>query len=252
MENTRSLIGQLGSHLAMRSGGREGGEAMIRFRAAGIDVGPSTTPVELALRCHGTGSVERSRSIVAGLLSLAPHDELAALTGLVALGPGLANLASRLVAKGWDRAEAESVVVAYAFEAVTGPRPREPVEEGPAGMGLAGTASQVVARTRSLAHGEDRRRGRRQRREVRWAHNYDAEGPGADPAERVTTVLFDAVASGVITDDQALLVGATRGHDIAVGEVARFLHSSPAALRQSRRRAERALAGFLRDQEMGR
>jgi DNA-directed RNA polymerase specialized sigma24 family protein len=251
MDNTGPLIRQLSSHLATRSCGEEGNAAMDRFRAAGIDVRTALSPIEVAEGCHGTGEMERSRSIVSGLLGLAHDDEVAALTALVALSPGLYNLANRLVASGWDRAEAESAVVGRAYEEMVAPD-------------HATSASEVVFRARAQLRNEDRRmrRGRADPAGAELARglvpsppSVDAEAPGADPAERVETVLFDAVGSGVLTADQALAVGATRGHDIAVDEVATLLGLSSAAVRQMRRRAEARLAasiaGSLADQEVG-
>jgi hypothetical protein len=241
MDNIGPLIRQLSSHLARRSAGKEGDAAMERFEAAGIDVGAALSPMELAEGCHGTGGVERSRSIVSGLLRLAPHDEVAALTALVALSPGLCNLANRLVASGWDRAEAESAVVGRAYEEMVG-------------QDRAASASEVVFRARAQLRNEDRRI-RRQRADVAGGDHVDAAASGADPAEQVATVLFDAVGSGVLTLKEALVLGATRGHDVSTDDVGQTLGLSPAALRQMRRRAEGRLAASiadsLTDQEVG-
>jgi DNA-directed RNA polymerase specialized sigma24 family protein len=230
----------------MRSSGDEGDAAIDRFREAGIDVGAALSPMEVAERCHGTGGVERSRSIVSGLLRLAPHDEVAALTALVALSPGLYNLANRLVASGWDRDEAESAVVGCAYEEMVG-------------SDHATSASEVVFRARAQLRNEDRRI-RRHRRDPAGADlaggsEIDTAASGADPAERVATVLFDAVGSGVLTPEEALVLGATRGHDLSTDDVGQTLGLSPAAVRQMRRRAEARLAtsiaGSLTDQEVG-
>lgn len=59
-------------------------------------------------------------------------------------------------------------------------------------------------------------------------------------------VLARAVTAGVITAEQAELIGATRLGDTLVEQVAARLQLSPPVIRMRRRRAERALAAAIR------
>ena len=234
MDDTTTPIQRLSAHLTERSRGPAGRAALARWEAAGLDPGEATTPVELALSCHGRGNPGRSGSVVAELVRLAPVDETAALCALVALRPALLRLAGHLVRRGTAREEAECDVVAVAWEqlgVLGGVRRR---------YAAADVVDATWSRLRTLT-------GLRLRRTA-WeplGPQHDAVEAGADPAERVTTVLTEAVADGTLSARQAAVVHDTRVLDRPVAEVAARSGRDPRAVRTERSRAEATLRRHL-------
>jgi hypothetical protein len=72
---------------------------------------------------------------------------------------------------------------------------------------------------------------------------------GSDPAEQVSTVLFDARRHGVLSRAQAALVYDTRILELSIGGLAASLGRSPWAVRKRRRRIEARLRVFVTDSE---
>lgn len=81
MTRTSAPFDALTDHLALRSRGPSAAAAVRRFAAAGAPVGALADPLAVALACHDPSRPTDARRTVAALAALAPHDELAALTG---------------------------------------------------------------------------------------------------------------------------------------------------------------------------
>ena len=73
---------------------------------------------------------------------------------------------------------------------------------------------------------------------------FDIPGAENEPSERWPALLADAVAAGVITAGQAVLVAETRLEDRPLGEVAKALGRPYDAVRKERSRAGAALRTF--------
>jgi len=74
----------------------------------------------------------------------------------------------------------------------------------------------------------------------------DVAAPEVDPEKPWPGLLDAAIAAGVINAHQALVVAQTRVDGRGLAEVAQDLGRPYAAVQKDRRRAERALAAFVR------
>jgi hypothetical protein len=175
----------------------------------------------------------------ATLLARAPDDEDAALEVLALLEAELGVLAGRLVRLGVEpdvaRAEARSV----AWEIVAGHR------LGPVLPTKVCLASVVWTELRR-DFGVRRDRGI----EVPLTDEIDVAAPEADPEEPWPSLLESAVAAGVLSAQQALVVGQTRIDGRGLAEVAADLGRPYHAVRKNRQRAEKALAVFARSYDV--
>jgi DNA-directed RNA polymerase specialized sigma24 family protein len=172
----------------------------------------------------------------AALLMRAASDEEAALEVLALLEPELEVSARRLVRLGVEPDVARAEALSVAWEVVAGHR------FGPLLPTTACLASVVWTELRR----EFRVRRDRGIELVPVTDEIDVVAPEIDPAEPWPGLLAAAVASGVLTPNQTVVVAQTRieGRDLA--DVARDLGRSYDAVQKDRRRAEHALATFAR------
>ena len=220
---------RLCAHLDAQCARTTGRDAVARFAVAGLALGGAPSPVALARSCHSSADRGRSRAVVAGLLSLAPSDPLAALCALAALGPGLTRLIRLAEVWGLGPDEAESAVLSAAWDAV---------------VGGASSAAGVIGWARAEVRNEARRERRRCARERLGAAAPDSPFIESDE-ETGVALLGDAVEAGVLSERQASVLLAVRGHGVAVADVAEAFGCSPAAVRSGLDRSEDALRAFL-------
>jgi DNA-directed RNA polymerase specialized sigma24 family protein len=169
----------------------------------------------------------------------ARRDERAALSLLSELAPELTSMRRRLERHGLEEDAAEAVTLSIAWEVVSGRRgPRCP---------------------RSLRNlSETIWRAVRQEAGVRRL-DHDTV-PLDDPAvmaayvdrlERWPGLLASALAAGVLTVRQVVIVAQSRMDERPLAEVARALGRPYGAVRKERHRAERALRAFARSYDWG-
>jgi DNA-directed RNA polymerase specialized sigma24 family protein len=244
MTCTRAPFDTLTDHLAQRSRGPSAAAAVRRFAAAGAPVGALADPLAVALACHDPSRPTDARRTVAALAALAPHDELAALTALVALRPGLRRLAARLVSCGTPLVDAEADVLAAAWEVLVTDDP-SPGTEGCA-------ARRVVARTWSRCRALQRRRQRAARctpaglvpAAALGTSDGSVPGGSGSAAADARRLLATARDARVLTDRQLAVVVATRLQGRSVAAVAADTGSTVTAVRRCRTRAEARLRTF--------
>jgi hypothetical protein len=173
----------------------------------------------------------------AALLLRAPRDEDAALEVLALLEPELEGVARRLVRLGVasDVARGESLSVAW--EVVAGHR------VGP----LLPTKACLVSAIWTELRRELGLRRRPGIEVITLTDEIDVAAPEVDPEEQPWPGLLEAaVAEGVLSAEQAVVVAQTRLEGRALAEVAMDLGRPYDAVQKDRRRAERALAAFAR------
>lgn len=243
MTCTRAPFDTLTDHLAQRSRGPSAAAAVRRFAAAAAPVGALADPLAVALACHDPSRPTDARRTVAALAALAPHDELAALTVLVALRPGLRRLAARLATCGTPLVDAEADVLAAAWEVLVTDDPSPEVG------GCA--ARRVVARTWSRCRALQRRRQRAGRcvptgLVPAGLEAPDGSGPGCSGSAAADARQWLAAArdARVLTDRQLAVVIATRLQGRSVAAVAADTGSTVTAVRRCRTRAEARLRTF--------
>ncbi|MCU1493241.1 MAG: hypothetical protein JWO62_1005 [Acidimicrobiaceae bacterium] len=238
---TTSPLNDITTHLTSRSAGSAGRRALERFAGAGIDCSNAASPIELALRCQSASDPARSAATVAGLVALAGADELAALTALVALQPGLRRIALRLVRGGAVRMDAEADVAAIAWERIVeladrthGPHVARAVLEGTWSRArrLAGSRRSGQARTAPAVLCRD-------------AHDHCAADERADPAVLVTLLLEDAERAGALGRRQVVLLEEHVVQDRPLALLAAGSGRSLVSLQKDRQRAERALRSYV-------
>lgn len=208
--------------------------AMGRFAAAGVDTHGLDRPSELARWCHDRAHVVGAPRVVAQLVELAPDDEVAGLTALVALRPALYRLADRLGRRRGPSPDVEADVVAAAWAALGQVAARPPRTD---------VARAVVAAAWATLRTEHRRA--REARATPVDEPPEVEDSRSDPALCVPLVLWDARRHGVLTSRQASLLHDTRVLDVPVDEVARARGRSRQAIWKERRRAEALLRTHL-------
>jgi hypothetical protein len=225
-------------HLQTRCRGGGSDETMRRLAAGGLDPEDAATVFELASGCAGTGDRARAERVVAGLVSLAPEDDMAALGALVALFPALIRLSRRMTAAGIDPTQADVDVLEAAFDRV---------------VSVGGELSRGKHRrhvARSVIGGTwDRLRVSLEAEQRCALRHSPLEGVGdpVDPRDLfgdlpgLRWVLTEAVATGVIGTEAARIIEASRIRGRSLTSVAWELHKAETAVRRSRQRAERAL-----------
>jgi DNA-directed RNA polymerase specialized sigma24 family protein len=192
----------------------------------------------------GLGGGSRRAEMLGKLVNLAQVDEMAALCAVVALRPELTRIA-RHVARGFfDAEEAQSEVIAIAWEVLTAPQESRPADSGPENPepGAAGVKGAVNA-----IWNEARRSAGLRRHallEVSPCDVPDAVAPDLDPLEHWPGILAAAVARGVLTPRQVVVIAQTRMEGRPLAEVARSLGRGYDAVQKDRRRAESALRVF--------
>ena len=235
MTNSRSPLILLRDHLAQVSRTTEGDLALERFAHAGLDPDGANELSALVHRRGGTvGGLRRAR-LLDTLCPLACSDKVAALCVVVSLRPELTRMA-RLLARGpLDHEEAESEMVTIAWELVT---TRQCNGAGPSGSEALVNAIWTEAR-RSAGL---RRRGLIDI--IPLVPDLDMAAPETDPLERWPGLLAAAVARGVLTPGQLVLIARTRMEGRPMTEVATTLGRPYFAAQKERRRAEAALREF--------
>jgi DNA-directed RNA polymerase specialized sigma24 family protein len=162
-------------------------------------------------------------------------DQTAALRLLVALAPELRRVARRLVRAGVEAEEAEAETLAGAWELIAG-RDRWPVCWW-SSVAFAEALWGAVRRSARL-----RRRGPLEL--VSLPDDFDGVAPEPDPLERFPAVLAAAVAAGVLTPRQVVVIAETRMAGSPLREVAVRLGRPYGATKKERQRAEAALRAF--------
>ena len=162
-------------------------------------------------------------------------EDRAALSLLGELSPELASMRRRLGRLGVDEDSAEAVMLSVAWEVASGRRaPRCPRSL----RNLLETiwwAVRQEAGVRRLDHDT-----------VPLDDNLDLVIAEADHLERWPTLLAAALAAGVLSVRQVVIVAQSRMDERPLTEVARTLGRPYDAVRMERGRAERALAVFAR------
>lgn len=203
------------------------------------DSGPESWPLLERLATAGLRPTELAElppsrgARVTALARRARREPPAALSLLGLLGPELTAFRRRLVALGTDPDEAEELVLSVAWEVVSGRRLRRRPRS-------AGSLCEAIWRAVRQEAG-----GRRlQVRTVPLRDCPDVSGYEADPLERWPGLLGAAVAAGVLTPRQVVIVAQSRMEERPLTEVARRLGRPYDAVRMERRRAEQALRAF--------
>jgi hypothetical protein len=234
MDDHFGPIWNLTRHLEHRC--RDGKDAgtLTRLSSGDLDLLGIGSVFDLSCSCHQTKDRARADSVLRALMGLAEDDELAAMAVLVALRPALLIMARRLVTVGVEPAEAQTDVIATAYLRV---------------LALAGEPPRHMAR--AIVGGtwdrlrwalESEQRCALRRCPLREIGDLSDDGQSEESGDsKLTTVLFDAVADGVLSAEAARVVHATRVQRRPFSTLACELHKGEAAVRKTRQRAERAL-----------
>jgi hypothetical protein len=200
---------------------------MERIGNAGLGDQDARDLAELA-RCD---VVQRKR-LIEWLGRKLTGDETVAVVLLGVLMPELNSVARRLVRHGrMEPQEAEAVALAAACEVVSSRAP-----------GLTSHPFDVLWRAARQLSGLRRRCPVEV---VALPADFDAPGPDVDPFERWPGILAAAVAAGVLTPSQAVVVAQSRMEERPLTEIARAFGRPYDAVRKERRRAEAALRTFF-------
>jgi DNA-directed RNA polymerase specialized sigma24 family protein len=235
MTTPRSALTLLADHLAMLSPREDGAHALERFAAAGLDLSGTGDLDAVVDQCRPPDGRARRDEVLGVLVPLALHDEMAAQCTLVVLRPELARMA-RLLARGpLDLEEAQSEMVAIGWEVVTGRRSRGSSTTGPATL-----VNAIWTETRRCAG--LRRRGLID--VIALGEDFDVPAPDVDPLERWPGLLASAVAHGVLTSRQLVIIAQSRMEGRPLTEVAAALRRPWGTVYQERRRGEEALRKF--------
>ena len=235
MTPARNALNLLTDHLAQLSRRKEGNLALERFASAGLDLAGAHDLTALVRQCGPPCDRPRRSEIIGALVALAPCDRLAAQCVVAVLQPELTRMA-RLLARGpLDAEETGSEMVAIGLEVVTRGQCRRP--------GLAEPDTVVDA-----IWTEARRSAGLRRRGlivvVPLFAELEVAAGDADPLERWPGFLAAAVAHGVLTPRQVVVIAQSRMEGRPLTEVARTLGRPWGAVYQERRRGEEALRRF--------
>jgi hypothetical protein len=235
MTTPRSALTLLVHHLANLSPRVDGAHALERFAAAGLDISGTGNLDAVVHQCRPPGGRARREEVLGVVVPLAPHDEVAAECALVVLRPELGRIA-RLLARGpLDLEEAQSEMVAIGWEVVTERRFPEPSTTGSATL-----VNAIWTETRRCAG--LRRRGLID--VIALGQDFDVLAPDIDPLERWPGLLASAVAHGVLTPRQVVIIAQSRMEGRPLTEVAAALRRPWGTVYQERRRGEEALRKF--------
>jgi DNA-directed RNA polymerase specialized sigma24 family protein len=235
MTTPRSALTLLADHLATTSRRAEGADALERFAAAGLDLSDTGDLEAVVHQCRPPGEKPRRDEVLGILVPLAPQDEVAAQCALVVLRPELGRMA-RLLARGaLDLEEAQSEMVAIGWEVVTESRSWGPRTAVPA------TVVNAIWTEARRAAGL-RRRGLIE--VVALGEDFEVPAPDVDLLERWPGLLATAVAHGVLTPRQLVIIAQSRMEGRPLTEVAAALRRPWGTVYQERRRGEEALRKF--------
>jgi hypothetical protein len=214
-------------HLAALARSRHGHRLMEQIDEASLGTEDVRDLTEL-VRCDG---VQR-KVLIDWLARQLPGDETLSVVLLGVLMPELGSVARRLVRHGRiEPQEAEAVALAAACEVFVGVRARrltsDPFDE------LWRAARQISGLRRRCPV-----------EVVALPADFDAPGPDLDPLERWPGMLAAAVAAGVLTQSQVVVVARSRIEERPLAEIAQALGRPYDAVRKERRRAEAALRTF--------
>lgn len=215
---------------------RGGGDAGLRraLEDEGFAGGVATSTLGVAQCCAGAPRSAWTDAVLGVLLARAASDEAASMALVVALSVDLRAMAGRLEHSGLERDDARSVVVLAALD-VAASAALEP---------SAGLRRRIVAevwnRCRTVARREQRRRS------IEGAA-YRPRGDDVPdcPSEECSDLLAWAVDHGVVSEEEARIVGATRVEGVSVARLAGLWGVSAGSLTSKRRRAESRLRGAL-------
>jgi DNA-directed RNA polymerase specialized sigma24 family protein len=234
MTSTGSFLTLAGDHLAQFLRTHAGSRAMTRFAAAGLsDESVHDLNMLVGQRGRAISRLRRVR-IVDVLTPVAPSDSVAGLCTVVALRPELLRISRRASRALVDPEDTEADVVAVAWKlAITGPGGgAEPFRH----------ATLVNAIWTEVRGSAGLRRG--QLEVVPLDDDFDRPAPLDDPLERWPGLLAAAVARGVLTPRQVVLIAQTRMEGRPLIEVAATLGRTYDSARMDRARAEAALRQF--------
>jgi hypothetical protein len=236
MTTTRSPLTLLAEHVAQLSRRMEGVLALERFAGTGLDVAGAGDLTALVGQCVPPGGRLRRAEVLHTLLPLARHDEVASVCVVVTLRPELNRMARLLARVPLDHEEAESEMVAIAWDVVTKPccssRPR-----GCSPESLVDAIWTEVRRTAGM-------RRRSLIEIIPLAEDFDVPAPVVDPLERWPGLLAAAVAAGVLTPRQVVVIAQSRMDQRPLTEIATALGRPYDAVNKERQRAESALREF--------
>jgi DNA-directed RNA polymerase specialized sigma24 family protein len=235
MTPTRRPLTLLSDHLAQLSRSKDGDLALARFVGAGLDPGGAGDLGALLLQCEGPHGNLRRAQLLGALTLLAPCCQVATLCVLVALKPELRWMCRRLTQGGYELEEAEAETVTVAWEVVRGHRDLGRCQSGPSALINAiwtETRRSTGVRRRSLID------------LVPWPEALDLAAPDTDPLERWPGLLAAAVAAGVLTPRQVVVIAQSRMDGRPLDEIAASLGRRYGTVHQERRRAEAALRDF--------
>ena len=240
MTNHRGPLTDLIPTLAMhcRHGGSD--QTMLRLRAGGLEVDGATSLSELAAQCNGTQDRARAEDILRSLVGLAGDDGLAALGALVALYPALLGIARRLIVTGVTLEQADTDVIAVAYQRIVELSEDPPRHVARAVIG--GTWDRIRSQLRAEQRCAMRQRG------LDESDDRPLSNDATGWSGRLEGVLIEAVAGGVIGAEAARVIDATRVGGRSVRSVACDLGKREPAVRKVRMRAERTLIETLRPQ----
>lgn len=184
-----------------------------------------------ALVCHINRRQDPARSdrTLAALIAIAAHDSLAARTALQAMLPGLKAVAATLQ-RFEQLDEIAATLTATCWQRIR----RYPIDRRPTKVALNllyDTRHHTVRQLRPLLSAEPLP-------DLSDRSHLD----GGHPATDLLVLLRDAVHGGVISADEATLIGATRMADLTFPALAKETGLAEATLRQRRLRAEHRLA----------
>jgi hypothetical protein len=232
----RALSAEWGQITATSSSRR----ALRRWQERCPELAKYRTLDDLVAACRGTEPATGNR-LLASLVAMRDTESLATRVALQALLPGLWKLASRLstasrlVGRGrpWPtRADLEFEIVALASGRLAGPTV----------VGSAWPAVRVLDGVRDDLRTSHRASVRATLDFGELDEDWPVEGDGRTAADRVTSLLVQAVAAGIVKQRDASALYTTRvlGHPTA--DVAAVVLYDVDTLRQRRCRAIRRLA----------
>jgi hypothetical protein len=235
MTSTRSPLTHLGEHMVQFMRTEAGARAMTRFAEAGLGA-DSVRHLTVWLR-QGERVARRPGRIrlVEFLVTLAPDDEVAALCLVVLLRPEITWMTRVTTSELVGPEEAEADALALAWEVVTTGHTKAELVRHPVLINAIWTR---VRRSCGL------RRGHLET--VPLAHEFDRPAPLDDRLERWPGLLAAAVARGVLTPRQVVVIAQTRMEGRPLTEVANTPGRTYDSLRMERARAEAALRQFAR------
>jgi hypothetical protein len=235
MTPARNALSLLIDHLAQLSRREEGALALERFTEAGLDLACAEDLSALVQQCGPPSDGPRRAEVVGGLVPLACSDPVAAQCVVAVLRPELSRMA-RLLARGpLEAEEAGSEVVAIGLEVVArGQCSRRRLDEPDRVIDAIWTEARRSAGLR--------RRGLIE--VVPLLEELEVAASDPDPLERWPGLLAAAVAHGVLTPRQVVVIAQSRMEGRPLTEVARALGRPWGAVYQERRRGEAALRRF--------